>query len=56
MKWVVVTQWVRTVGTHPTRSKPRQQVGSAIHVHTQPWADEAGWNEEAGRVMEPRKG
>jgi hypothetical protein len=56
MKWVVVTQWVRTVGTNPTRSKPSQQVGSDIHVHTQQWAYEAGWNEEAGRVMEPRNG
>jgi hypothetical protein len=57
MKLVVVTQWVRTGdGSSPTCPKPSQQVRSDIHVHTQQWAYGAGWNEDAGRVMEPRNG
>ncbi len=56
MKWVVVPQWVRTAGASPTGPKPRQPVWSAVHVHTQQWAYDAGRNENAGRVMEPRNG
>jgi hypothetical protein len=55
MKLVVVTQWVRTAGASPTGPKPSQQVWSEVHVHTQQWAYEAGRNENAGRVIEPRK-
>jgi hypothetical protein len=55
MKLVVVTQWVRTAGASPTGPKPSQQVWSEVHVHTQQWAYEAGRNEDAGRVIEPRK-
>ena len=55
MKLVAVTQWVRTGdGSSPTYPKPSQQGRSDIHVHTQQWAYGAGWNEEAGRVIEPR--
>jgi hypothetical protein len=56
MKLVVVTQWVRTDGSSPTGPKPSQQARSDIHVHTQQWTYGAGWNEDAGRVIEPRKG
>jgi hypothetical protein len=56
MKLVVVTQWVRTGnGSSPTRRTPSQQVRSDIYVHTQQWTYGAGWNEDAGRVREPRK-
>jgi len=56
MQLVVVTPWVRTDGASPTGPKPSQQVRSDIHVHTQQWTYGAGWNEDAGRVIEPRKG
>src|SRR5215471_1208662 len=39
---VAVTQWVRTDGASPTWPKPSQQARSALHVHTQQWAYEAG--------------
>ena len=56
MKWVVVTQWVRTGnGASPTGPKRSQPVRSARHVHTQPGRYEAGGSKEAGRVREPRK-
>src|ERR1700756_2745628 len=46
-KLVAVTQWVRTDGSSPTWPKPSQQARSALHVHTQQWAYEAGGH--AGR-------
>jgi len=55
MKLVIVPQWVRIYGASPTGQKCSQQVSSDIHVHTQPWAYEAGGSEDAGRVIEPRK-
>jgi|SRR5215831_7924546 len=55
MKLVGVTQWVRTTCASPTGPKPSQQVWSDVHVHTQQWAYGAGRNEDAGRVIEPRK-
>ena len=44
------------MGENPTRSKPSQQAGREIHVQT--WKQEygAGWNKDAGRAIEPRKG
>ena len=56
MKLVVVTQWVSTESSSPTWPKPSQQARSALHVHPQQWAYEAGGNEKTGRVMEPRNG
>jgi len=57
MKLVTVTQWVRTVaGASPTRPTPSQQVGSELHVHASQEEYGAGGSEDAGRVLEPRKG
>jgi hypothetical protein len=53
---VGVPQWVRTDSSRPPWPKPRQQAGSALHVHTQPRASEAGGPAKTGRVLEPRKG
>src|SRR5215468_10609241 len=62
-KLVAVTQWVRTDDSSPTWSKPSQQARSALHVHTQPWAYEAGgharrqaagWSPEKNIVVDTR--
>ena len=54
MQLVHVPQWVSTDGASPPCQKRRQQVRSAIHVHTQQRAYEAGGSEGAGRVIAPR--
>ena len=55
MKLVIVTQWVRAVAV---QVPPDESLASRSGVNStctaQQWAYEAGGNEEAGRVMEPR--
>ena len=53
MKWVVVSQWVRTVcKSHLTNVEPTGQERTRVPPRKGPY--EAGWSEKAGRVMEPR--
>lgn len=44
------------MGANPIRSKPSKQVGSEIHVQTRKREYGAGWSENTGCVIEPRKG
>jgi hypothetical protein len=53
-KWLLLPRGCAPQWAHPTCPTPSQQVRSELHVHPQEGAYEAGGNEAAGRVMEPR--
>ena len=55
MKWVVVTQRVRTkCKSHLTKVSPTGQERTRVPPRKGPYG--AGSSEDAGRVLEPRKG
>ena len=56
MKWVGVSQWVRTSGCKSSlmNAEPAGQERTRVPPRQGPYG--AGWSEETGRVLEPRNG